>query len=131
MNMDRRDFLKATAASAAAAAIGVDLLPGSAAWAQSAMTWHKSVKGKNLRRDTRVSICVDEEVPPYAFVIVEGTAVISEDAVERAYWARKIGARYMGEDQADAYGKRNSVEGELVIRVTPTKIIAQKNVAGW
>jgi len=94
------------------------------------MTWHKSVKAANLRRDSRVSICVDEEVPPYAFVIVEGTATISEDAAERAYWARKIGARYMGEDQADAYGSRNSVEGELVIHVTPTKMIAQKNLAG-
>jgi PPOX class probable F420-dependent enzyme len=94
-------------------------------------TWHESVKAANLRRDSRVSICVDEEVPPYAFVIIEGTAAISEDSNERAYWARKIGARYMGEDQADAFGKRNSIEGELVIRVTPTKIIAQKNVAGW
>ncbi len=94
-------------------------------------TWHESVKAANLRRDSRVSICVDEEVPPFAFVIIEGTATISEDVTERAYWARKIAARYMGEDQADAFGKRNSVEGELVIRVTPTKIIAQKNVAGW
>jgi len=94
-------------------------------------TWHESVKAANLQRDARVTICVDEEAPPFAFVIIEGTATISENVVERAYWARKIAARYMGEDQADAYGERNSVDGELVIRVTPTKIIAQKNLAGW
>lgn len=41
--MDRRGFLKLTAASAAAAAIGVDLFRDSAAWAQSGLTWHKSV----------------------------------------------------------------------------------------
>ncbi len=35
------------------------------------MTWHTSVKAKNIRRDPRVSICVDEEAPPYAFVIIE------------------------------------------------------------
>jgi len=35
----------------------------------------------------------------------------------------------MGADLAEAYGKRNSVEGELLVRVSPTKIIAQKNIA--
>ncbi len=94
------------------------------------MTWHESVKAANLRRDPRVPICVDEEVPPYAFVIVEGTAVINEDPDQRAYWARRIAARYMGQALADAYGKRNSVEGELVIRVQPTKIIAKNDVSG-
>jgi PPOX class probable F420-dependent enzyme len=93
------------------------------------MTWHKSVKAANLRRDPRLSICVDEEAPPYAFVIVEGTAVINEDPDQRRYWARRIAARYMGEDLADEYGRRNGVEGELVIRVQPTKIIAQNDVS--
>ena len=32
-------------------------------------TWHESVKAANMRRDPRVSICVDEEIPPYAFVV--------------------------------------------------------------
>jgi hypothetical protein len=31
-------------------------------------TWHASVKGSNLRRDPRVSLCVDDEVPPFAFM---------------------------------------------------------------
>lgn len=93
-------------------------------------TWHESVKAANMRRDPRVSICVDEEIAPYAFVMVEGRVTISADADERAYWARRIAARYMGEDLADAYGKRNSVEGELVVRVKLTKIIAESDVAG-
>jgi nitroimidazol reductase NimA-like FMN-containing flavoprotein (pyridoxamine 5'-phosphate oxidase superfamily) len=83
-----------------------------------------------MRRDPRVSICVDEESPPYAFVIVEGTVTITEETEERIYWARRIAARYMGEDLAETYGKRNSVKGELVVRVHPTKIIAQDNVSG-
>ena len=93
------------------------------------MTWHESVKAHNLRRDPRVSLCVDEEVPPYAFVMVEGTATISEDPDERKYWATRIGGRYMGADLAETFGERNSVEGELVIKVTPTKIIAHKEMA--
>jgi len=48
-------------------------------------------------------VCVDEEIPPYAFVVCEGTVTITEDADERAYWARRIAARYMGEELADAY----------------------------
>jgi PPOX class probable F420-dependent enzyme len=94
-------------------------------------TWHDSVKARNMQRDGRVSICVDEETPPYAFVLVEGTITFSEDADERVLWATRIAERYMGSDQAEAYGERNSVEGELVVRAHPTKIIARKDVAGW
>ena len=93
------------------------------------MTWHTSVKAKNIQRDLRVSICVDEESPPYSFVIIEGDTTISEDAEERLYWATRIGGRYMGEDHAEAYGRRNGVEGELIVRVSPTKIIAKRNVS--
>jgi hypothetical protein len=74
---------------------------------------------------------VDEESPPYAFVVVEGSASTSEDPGELAFWAKRIAARYMGEDQAEAYGKRNSVKGELLVRLRPTKIIAKDDVSGW
>ena len=94
-------------------------------------TWHESVKAKNMARDNRVSLCVDDESPPFAFVIVEGTVTTSEDPDELRDWATRIGGRYMGADQAEAFGKRNSVPGELLVRLTPTKIIAQKDVAGW
>ena len=36
----------------------------------------------------------------------------------------------MGADRAEEFGKRNGVEGELVVRVRPTKIHGQANVAG-
>ncbi len=94
-------------------------------------TWHSSVKAKNMQRDPRVSLAVDDETAPYAFVIVEGTVTFSEDQEECLKWATRIGGRYMGQDQAEAFGKRNSVPGELLVRLTPTKIIAQKELAGW
>lgn len=94
-------------------------------------TWHTSVKAKNMLRDNRVSICVDDEKPPFAFVIVEGTAVLLDNPPDNLHWATQIGGRYMGPDQAEAFGKRNGVAGEFLVRVTPTKIIAQKDVAGW
>ncbi len=80
-------------------------------------------------RDPRICLCVDEETPPYSFVMVEGTAEISRDPDQLFFYARRIAGRYMGEDQAEGYGKRNSVEGELLVRVTPTQIVAKKEVA--
>jgi hypothetical protein len=37
----------------------------------------------------------------------------------------------MGKDKAEEYGKRNSGEGEVVIRIKPTKILAVKDIAAW
>ncbi len=95
-------------------------------------TWHSSVKGKNLQRDGRVSLCVDEEVAPYAFVIVEGyVEIVDDDLAVCKRWATRIGARYMGAEQAEAFGKRNGVQGELLVRVKVEKMIGQKEIAAW
>ncbi len=94
-------------------------------------TWHESVKARNIRHNPQVSLCVDDETPPFAFVIVEGTAVLEDDPAALKEWATRIGGRYMGDDQAEAFGERNSVPGELLVRLTPSKIIAQKELAGW
>jgi hypothetical protein len=92
-------------------------------------TWHESVKAVNLQRDARVCLCIDEETPPFAFVQLDGTATLSEDPAELRYWATRIAGRYMGDKLAEAYGQRNSVPGELLVRVTPTKVVALKNIS--
>jgi PPOX class probable F420-dependent enzyme len=92
-------------------------------------TWHTTVKAANLRRDPRVCLCVDDDRPPFAFVVVEGTASMSEDADDLRYWATRIAERYMGSAAADAYGQRNSVAGELLVRVAPTKLIGVTNIS--
>lgn len=94
-------------------------------------TWHSSVKGLNIQRDPFVTLCVDKEAPPFAFVIIEGSVTISADPDQVLQWATRIGGRYMGQEQAEAFGRRNGVPGELLVRLTPSKIIAQKDVAGW
>ena len=38
--------------------------------------------------------------------------------------------RYVGDDQAAEFGARNGVEGELVVRVTPTRMVGEAGVAG-
>ena len=87
-------------------------------------TGKDTAKGRALARDPRATLCVDVEEPPYGFVQVQGKAELSEDPGELLRTATEIGARYMGEDRAEAFGKRNAVPGELVVRLHPTKVIA-------
>jgi hypothetical protein len=35
----------------------------------------------------------------------------------------------MGADRAEEFGRRNAVPGELLVRVTPERVIAQLDVA--
>jgi PPOX class probable F420-dependent enzyme len=84
-----------------------------------------TVKARNLTRDPRVALCIDDDTPPFTFVIVEGTATVTENPDELVRWATVIGGRYMGADQAEAYGTRNGVPGELVVRLRPSRITAQ------
>jgi PPOX class probable F420-dependent enzyme len=92
-------------------------------------TWHTTVKAANLRREARVSLCVDDEAPPFAYALIEGTAALSEDLALLRHWATRIAGRYMGAQLAESYGARNGVPGELLVRVTPSKIIAQAGIA--
>jgi PPOX class probable F420-dependent enzyme len=87
-------------------------------------TGKDTVKGRALARDPRATLCVDLEEPPYGFVQVQGEAEISEDPGELVRSATAIAARYVGEDRAGEFGKRNGVPGELVVRLRPTKVIA-------
>jgi hypothetical protein len=73
---------------------------------------------------------VDLEEPPYAFVQVQGDAELSEDPGELVRTATAIAARYMGQDRAAEFGKRNGVPGELVVRLRPTKVNAVFDMTG-
>jgi PPOX class probable F420-dependent enzyme len=92
-------------------------------------TSKNTVKGRNLARDGRVALCVDDDRPPYAYVVLQGRARISEDLDELRLWAGRIGGRYMGEERAEEFGARNGVPGELLVRVRIEKVLAEADVA--
>ena len=46
-------------------------------------------------------------------------------------WTTRIARRYMGDDEAEAYGKRNATPEELLVRVTPERILARDDIASW
>jgi len=95
-------------------------------------TGGESVKAKNIRRDNRVRLCVDDQAPLFSFVIIDGIAQIERDESSKIYkWAKIIAARYMGDDKSEAYGRRNSGEGEVLVRIKPIRTVGQKDTAEW
>ena len=92
-------------------------------------TGETTVKGRNLRRTGYAAVSVDDDRAPFSFVTLEGPVTLSDDLDDVRHWAGVIGGRYMGADRADEYGERNGVPGELVVRLTPQKVVSAFDVA--
>jgi len=93
-------------------------------------TWHEGLKARNLPRDGRVSLCVQDDRPPFAFVSIQGIATVSDDPEAVKVWAARLGGRYMGADRAEEYGRKNGVPGELLVRVRPVTVVGYVEMAG-
>lgn len=134
---ERRAFLDAPVRAAMLATVRADGRPhlapiwiavdddGSVLFTTGADT----VKGRAIQAEPRVAICVDDDQPPFSFVLIEGVAAVSTDLDEMLVWATRIGGRYMGADRAEQFGRRNAVPTELLVRVTPTRIVARKSIS--
>jgi PPOX class probable F420-dependent enzyme len=94
------------------------------------LTGADTMKGKTLRRDPRAALVVDLEAPPYAFVVVEGNVTLSEDLEEMLPLSIAIAERYVAAEDAEEIGRRNAVEGELMVRLHPDKIVALDDLMG-
>jgi PPOX class probable F420-dependent enzyme len=92
-------------------------------------TAETGVKGRALARDPRAAMCVDDDRPPYSFVLIEGEATLSSDLDELLGWATVLGGRYMGADRAKEFGERNGVPGEVLVRLRVGRVIAQRDIA--
>ena len=91
-------------------------------------TGRDTIKGRSLRRTGQATLTVDVAEPPFSFVSVTGHVEISEDLEEMLPWSIRIGARYMGEDKGEQFGRRNAVEGELLVRLHPTSFVGVGNL---
>ena len=90
------------------------------------MTGRDSGKAKILRRDPRVSICVDVMEMPFAFARIDGIAEITtheEDPAAIRYWATETCRRFVGEARAEEFGARNGGSDEILVRVTPSTYV--------
>ena len=117
--------LGAVASSGSAATVG----KAATAYDVVLTTHHMSQKAKAIRRDPRVALCVDDQAPPYSYVMVEGVATLSEDLDELRRCATAVGGRYMGAARGEEFGARNAVPGELLVRITPARVIAKADIS--
>ncbi len=72
---------------------------------------------RDALRDPRISVTVQEHEPPFAAVLIGGTASVTTGAEQAVEEARRISARYMPADEVDDYVTR---WGELQTAVTVT-----------
>jgi PPOX class probable F420-dependent enzyme len=92
------------------------------------LTNEASAKGRALQRDPRVTLVVDDETPPFAFVMIEGTAQLSQspDDIDRV--APEIAKRYDGADSIEDFVRFAHEALGTLVRVTPTRILALDRV---
>ena len=88
-----------------------------------------SVKGRNLARDPRAAVSVDDEAFPYAFVVVSGAAEVRARPDDLLAWTTRIARRYVGDGRAEEYGRRNAALDDCVVRVAPERVFAQAEIA--
>ena len=92
------------------------------------LTNAETVKGRNLLRDPRVTVLVDDETPPFAFVKIEGTVATSRDLANIEQLARRISQRYDAGEGADDFVRFARDELGMLVRVVPTRIVALERV---
>ncbi len=93
-------------------------------------TGTETLKGKAIARDGRISLAVEDQRPPYSYVQFTAEARLTHDLDDMLTWATRLGARYMGAERGEEYGKRNAVPEESLVRATITKVIARADIAG-
>jgi len=89
------------------------------------------VKGLPLLRDGRAAVAVAvDDAYPFAFVLAGGPVSVDPAAPDLLDWCTRIAARYVPAGQADAFGRRNAVAGELLVRLHPQRLVGEDDVAG-
>lgn len=91
-------------------------------------TGKDSVKGRALRRDGRVALCVDDDNPPYAFVLIEGRATTTEEPAEVLGASIRNAVRYVGQERAAEYGALNAGDQMILARITPEHVVSENNI---
>jgi PPOX class probable F420-dependent enzyme len=87
-----------------------------------------SIKARHLKRDPRVSVLVENEQPPYGYALIEGKATMALNPDDQLDWNTRLAARYVGPEQAEAFGRRNTTDDTVLVRVTPDKVTGYDNI---
>jgi PPOX class probable F420-dependent enzyme len=85
-----------------------------------------SRKGRNLRRDPRVSVLLSPPDEPYTYAAIHGKATLHADGASelRDALALKYTGQTYAEHNADAAARYGDVE-MMVVRVTPERVVGR------
>ncbi len=81
-------------------------------------TGRDSRKARAVAATGRLSLCAQDERPPYKYVTVEGPAVIEEITEDER---RELARRYLGTENGDAFIADSPGSDEVAIRITPER----------
>lgn len=86
-----------------------------------------SAKCRNLRRDPRISVCVDGCYPDARYVVIYGTVqIIGDSSAWRDEIVRAISFRYHEtRDEAERSLMENQDPDQVLLEITPEKIFSQ------
>jgi len=90
----------------------------------------KSAWFESLKRDPRVSLCIDEQALPYRKVLVNGIAELQFDVGNDALWRptyQKMAAKYVGAVGAEKYVSDTIDQPRALFRVEMAKAV----VSSW
>jgi PPOX class probable F420-dependent enzyme len=87
-----------------------------------------SVKGAGMRRDPRVTLVVDDQTPPFAFAMIEGTAEMSQDPDQLRHAAVEISRRYDGGHNTEQFIHFATTALGSLVRIRPTRTLALDRV---
>ncbi|MFQ5873357.1 MAG: PPOX class F420-dependent oxidoreductase [Dehalococcoidia bacterium] len=73
----------------------------------------------NIRRDPRVTLCVDDKILPYKGVVIYGTVTLTEDNIHER--RRAIAQRYLGESEGEAYAAQPRPRGKILLKLVPER----------
>ena len=83
----------------------------------------QTIKARNVRANSQVALCVAVDERPQPWVLINGTARLSEERVEEI--VRTVAFHYLGEEEGGPYVEDILPKMDFVImRITPERIIA-------
>ena len=87
------------------------------------LTDRGSQKHRNIERDPRVVLCIDDDRPPYHTVLVRGRAAVEPSPGPA--WRLALAVHYLGDEAGRRYVEQNDSPNGLLLRISAEKL------GGW
>lgn len=86
------------------------------------MAYASAVKVRNILEDPRVAVSIPKPDRPYQYVVLEGTATVTQHDVDQTI--TDISVHYRGQEEGSAFARKLLEEGAMVvIKFSPTRTI--------